>query len=80
MPRVGYVLDGKYHKGKPDLSKMQAVQQSTWKEWDHDKQRIDHAADIIQPYKGRKPNQEFIDLYPKAAIDYGFVKPEDNAS
>lgn len=73
MSSTGYVLNGIYYKKKPDLHAMQSLQQSTWKEWDHDKQRQDHAADIVQPYKGSKPNQEFIDLYPDAAIDYGFI-------
>lgn len=77
MSSRGYVLNGIYHKKKPDLSQLHAVQQSTWKEWDHDKQRQDHAADIVQPFKQGKPNQEFIDLYPDAAVDYGFIPRTD---
>ena len=77
MPRIGYVVNGKYYKGKSDLSALITPQNSTHKEWDHDKQRSEHAADIVQPRKGGQPNQEFIDLYPDAAIDYGFIKGED---
>lgn len=73
MASTGYVLNGKYYKKKPDLKEMQSIQQSTWKEGDHDRQRREFAADIVQPYKGMKPNQEFIDLYPDAAADYGFL-------
>jgi hypothetical protein len=76
MASTGYVLNGKYYKKQPDLSKLQSLQQSTWKEWDHDKQRQEHAADIVQPFKQGKPNQEFIDLNPEAAKDYGFTKEE----
>lgn len=78
MPRVGYVLNGKYYKtDKVPLDKLQSQQQSTWKGWDHDRQRNEHAADIVQPYKGGKPNQEFIDLYPDASVGYGFVPPDN---
>lgn len=81
MPRIGYVLNGVYHKTTVvPLAQMNAVQQSTWKAADHDKQRFDHAADIVQPYKNGKPNQEFIDLYPEAAVDYGFRPPPENPS
>lgn len=76
MPIKGYILDGKYYKKEPNLSELQTHQQSTWKEWDHDRQRNEHAADIVQPFRGNKPNQEFIDLYPDAAQDYGFL-PKD---
>jgi hypothetical protein len=80
MPRVGYVLNGVYHKKEPSLSLMQAQQQSTWKEADHDRQRREFAADIVQPFKHGKPNQEFIDLNPEAAVDYGFVEKPDDGS
>ena len=77
MTSTGYIIDGKYYKKEPNLNSMQSLQQSTWKEWDHDRQRSDHAADIVQPYKHGKPNQEFIDLYPQASIEYGFVQPNE---
>lgn len=73
MPRVGYVLNGVYHRKAPDLSELHSVQQSTWKEWSHDLQRQEHGADIVQPFKHGKPNQEFIDLYHDASVDYGFI-------
>ena len=77
MASTGYVIDGVYHKVKPDLQKLKSVQQSTWRQADHDRQRFEYAADIVQPRRGGKPNQEFIDLYPDAAIDYGFVEDKD---
>lgn len=78
MASTGYILNGKYYKKtKPDLQAMQSLQQSTWKEWDHDRQRIDHAADIVQPFKHGKPNQDFIDLNPEAAVDYGFIQRDE---
>lgn len=80
MPRIGFVINGKYYKQEPDLSSMQSLQNSTWKEADHDKQRFDHAADIVQPFKHGKPNQEFIDLYPEASKDYGFTWTDTPAS
>ena len=80
MSSTGYVLNGKYYKKAPDMHELQATQQSTWKEWDHDRQRHDYAADIVQPYKHGKPNQEFIDLNPDAAIDYGFIKRENDGT
>jgi len=80
MASTGYVLNGKYYKKKPDLNKLQNLQQSTFKEWDHDRQRSDHAADIVQPYKHGKPNQDFIDLNHDAAVDYGFIKKDDDGS
>lgn len=78
MATRGYILNGKYYKQKPDLHELQSLQQSTWKEGDHDNQRFEHAADIIQPFKRGKPNQEFIDLYPEASKDYGFIKDDGN--
>lgn len=71
------MLNGRYYKKQPDLHQLQSLQQSTWKEYDHDRQRIDHAADIVQPFKHGKPNQEFIELNPEAAIDYGFIPKEE---
>ncbi len=79
MPRIGYVINGVYHRTTDvPLADMNAVQQSTWKGADHDKQRFDHAGDIIQPFKNGKPNEEFINLYPEAAVDYGFVERNEN--
>lgn len=81
MPRIGYVINGVYHRTTDvPLAKMNSVQQSTWKGADHDKQRFDHAADIVQPYKNGKPNEEFIGLYPEASVDYGFVPSPENQS
>ena len=80
MPRIGYVINGKYYKGKSDLSELIVPQNSTHKEWDHDKQRSEHGADIVQPRKNGQPNEEFIALYPEAAADYGFVDPPESPS
>lgn len=74
MSSTGYVLNGVYYRANEvPLHLMQAPQQSTWKEADHDRQRQEFAADIVQPFKNGKPNKEFIELNPEASIDYGFV-------
>lgn len=78
MPIIGYLKDGEYHTGKPDLSKMQKTQQATYKAWDHDKQRFDHKADILQPrLSNGQPNPEFIQVYPEESQAYGFIMPSD---
>lgn len=38
----------------------------------------DHAHDLIQPYTpDGKPNPDFINMYPEAAKDYGFLDGEE---
>lgn len=75
---MGYILDGVYHKGNPDMTKLQARQQSTWKQHDHNRQKKDYAKEIIQPYKAGAPNQDFIDAYPEESKEYGFLPTEED--
>lgn len=74
MKSTGYILDGVYYAGDPPLEQMKEPRASTDKQHEHDKQRREHARDLIQPYKGGKPNPEFIQQYPKEAKEYGFLK------
>lgn len=74
---MGYILDGKYHKGEPPVSDLQSKQQSTYKQHDHNRQRQDHSREIIQPFdRTGKPNPDFIQAYPEESKGYGFL-PKD---
>lgn len=70
---LGYVLDGKYHKGvkiaqRPDTS-------STYRAWGQDQQRLDHQWELVQPYTRKgEVNPDFIEAYPEEARTYGFTK------
>lgn len=71
----GYIKDGKYYKGQPDLSIFKDGINGQYKGWDHDRQRENHRLDLLQPYTSDgKPSQEFIDNYPEEARTYGFIK------
>lgn len=70
---TGYVLDGVYYRGTPDLPSMTQDVQTTYKDWSHTKQRREHRRDLIQPYKNGKPNPEFIQAYPEESKINGFV-------
>lgn len=79
MSTKGYILNGVYHKAdEAPLEKMVTPQQTMYKQHDHARQRFDHAAEIIQPYTlDGKPNPQFIESNPDAAVRYGFLpKPE----
>lgn len=68
---------GVYHKGKVDPKDLIDIEQSTYKDANHDKQRREHRRDLIQPYKDGKPNPEFIDVYRDESIQYGFIKGDE---
>jgi hypothetical protein len=71
----GYVLNGVYHRAQQvPMNKLVRTQQTMYKQGDHARQRFDHSAEILQPYdyKGN-PNQQFIEAYPEAAAEYGFL-------
>lgn len=74
MKSTGYIKNGKYIKAEPIISDMKDTTQRTWKNADHEKQRREHARDMIQPrdYKGN-PNKEFIQEYPEEAKTYGLI-------
>lgn len=75
MASKGYILNGVYHKVEEvPLSKMVRTQQSMYKQGDHARQRFDHAGEILQPHTiDGKPNPKFIEAFPSAAMDYGFL-------
>lgn len=74
---MGYILDGVYHKGNAPISDMMGSTRSGFKEWDHDRQREDHRAELVQPYnRDGSPNEDFIDIYPEESKQYGFIKEE----
>lgn len=56
------------------MNKLVTPQQTMYKQGDHAKQRFDHSAEILQPYDHKgEPNPKFIEAYPEAAVEYGFV-------
>lgn len=77
MASKGYVLNGVYHRATAPLNQMVKTQQTMFKQGDHAKQRFDHGAEILQPrdHNG-DPNPKFIEAYPEAAAEYGFVPKE----
>lgn len=78
MSTTGYILNGVYHKAERlPLDEMVTPQQSTFKQYDHARQRFDHAAEIIQPYKDGKPNPAMIEAWPEDAALYGFIPKRD---
>lgn len=75
---MGYIVDGIYHKGTPDLTKLRSRQQSTWKQHDWNRQRKDYAREIIQPHlPDGRPNPQFVDAWPTEAKEYGFLPTEE---
>lgn len=76
---MGYILDGHYYKGKP-TNRLRRSPNSTFKQHDHNRQRLEHARDILQPYdRNGKPNQSFIDAYPQESKDvYKFLPSDDD--
>jgi hypothetical protein len=69
---MSYILNGKFYQGNIPIAQTESSQ---YKEWNHDQQRRDHKADLVQTYtKDGKPNDEFIQLYPAEAKQYGFIK------
>lgn len=75
MASTGYIKDGVYHRAKViPLEKIAKGQQTMYKQGDHAKQRFDHSGEILQPWTVEgKPNTKFIEAYPDAAADYGFL-------
>jgi hypothetical protein len=75
MSSTGYIKNGVYHKvATVPLQEIVKGQQTMWKQGDHARQRFDHSAEILQPrdHKG-DPNPKFIEAFPDAAVEYGFV-------
>lgn len=69
MKSTGFIgKDGKYHRGSQPVGEANS---SLYKSWDHDRQRREHARDIIQPYlPNGSINPEFEMEYPEEAKNY----------
>lgn len=82
MSSTGYIKDGKYIRTKQvPVADMLTPQQSTYRQGDHQRQRFDHAAEIIQPYLADgSPNPAMIEAWPEDAERYGFLPPTGEMS
>lgn len=69
---TGVIINGVYMKDwKPkDIQKLVDARAVTDKQYQQDKQRQEHAIDLIQPWVNGKPNQEFRDQFPEEAEKY----------
>jgi hypothetical protein len=75
---LGYIKDGQYHRGVPDNGDSRPMPSSLVKAADHDDQRWEHQADLLQPYDAAgRPNEAFIEEYYEEAKNYGMVKETD---
>lgn len=77
---MGYIdASGKYVKGVPNVSLLLPRPTSTHKAAGHDQQRLDHARDLVQPYKRDGTiNDEFIAAFPDDAKEiYKFVESDE---
>lgn len=76
---MGYIKDGVYHKGNPDLNELSLKpNNTTWKQHDHNRQRKDHARELIQPFtKDGKLSEDFFNAYPEESKGYGFLPDDD---
>lgn len=74
--------DGKFYSGQPKLASIVPQKTSVWKDGDHDRQRRDHAKDLIKPYlPNGEPNPAFIEAYPEESIHtYKFIKSDEEIS
>ena len=67
---MGYILNNVYYREEPDMSKLRSKQQSTYKQHEQKRQRKDFAKEILQPWKGGKPNEDFKQAYPEESKEY----------
>lgn len=75
MNSTGYILNGVYYSGMPEVGHLKEKRASTDKLYSHDRQREEHRRDLLQPRMlDGKPNPEFIAQYPDIAKQYGFIK------
>lgn len=74
MNSTGYILNGKYYSGLPDLNELKDKRNTTEKLHERDRQREQHGRDLLQPYVNGKPNPAFVEQYPEEATKYGFIK------
>lgn len=73
MKSTGVIINGVYYKNGEHLPQLDG-RAATDKQYGYDKQRQEHAIDLIQPWANGKPNPEFIVHYPAEAKEYGFTK------
>lgn len=74
MKTTGYIINGVYRAQKDGRPIEKDDQNITYKMHDRDRQREEHARDLLQPYSGGKPNPDFIAQYPDEAKGYGFIQ------
>jgi hypothetical protein len=70
---------GKYHKDSPTMQTVMPQSTSVWKNSDHDRQRADHAWELVQPYlRNGEVNPEFLTAYPDESREmYGLLPTEE---
>jgi hypothetical protein len=73
MKTTGYIKDGKYIRWDGTLVIQEQLETTVVdKQYNHDMQRLNHRADMVQPWlSDGKLNPEFQLLYPKEAEGYG---------
>lgn len=75
---MGYLLNGKYHKGSPPSEVTRPRRQPGLKKYEQDRQIEEFRKDLIQPYlPNGQPNPEFIKAYPEEAERKGFVNKDE---
>lgn len=78
MKSTGYIVGGIYYKKPPRVQELKEGTQSTYKHWDHDRQRENHRKDLVQPHnRDGTVNQEFVTLYPEESKAYGFIPDKE---
>lgn len=70
MKTTGYIIDGIYYSDQLPADIQPDSNSSTYKAYEHDRQRQNHRRDLIQPYINGAPNPEFIEQYPEEAQNY----------
>jgi hypothetical protein len=71
MKSTGYIINGIYYRDEPVMDMLTDDRAITDKQYNHDKQRQEHAFELMQPWKNGKLNPEFITHYPEEAKKYG---------
>lgn len=80
---MGYIgKDGQYHAEDAQMQDMVPGQTTSWKQSDHDRQRRDHQAELVQPWNNDGTvNDEFVSLYPEESKHvYKFIPTDEQIS
>lgn len=74
---MGYVLNGKYHKGDVPMDAAVPRPTSVWRNSDHDRQRADHKRDLLKPHLPNGDwNPLFLEQFPEEAkASWGWEPP-----